>query len=331
VSIFTRAGNDRVRGDSADSGLRASLGAGNDVASLGGAGGTLLGGAGADRLTSTASYARLEGGAGADVLTGNGALSGGPGDDVLRGGPSDDELAPGAGRDRVEGGAGRDTVVYRESEDVRVDLRRDAAWTRDGKATLRTIERAATGAGDDVLIGDGAANTLDGGPGSNVILAGDGADTLSSLGPGSACGRGRDTVRVAEISAVEGKYDWEAEEERPPTAAALTRPIPFDCERADLASYAVVVPRPRVHARRVEIALAAPPPDADSVWHLRSGWRPHGRLLGRATEVGRHRVVISLNARGRACIAAGTCRASLSVNAAFEYEDDGSSGLPLVL
>jgi hypothetical protein len=101
VRVVTGDGDDRVSGPLEPSPLRVEAGAGDDVVE---AGGTVLGGAGRDRLT---------GGPMRD------ALIGGPDADELHGGAGDDDLAgdgtmyePGDDRadDLLDGGEGRDSA-----------------------------------------------------------------------------------------------------------------------------------------------------------------------------------------------------------------------------
>jgi hypothetical protein len=334
VAVSTGAGDDSVRGELGRSmAAQVALGDGTDVAMLSGLA-TVRGGAGPDRIT-VATTGRtpstLDGGTGDDVLAGDGMLIGGAGDDRLRGGPRNDALRPGPGRDRVSGGDGRDLLVYGGSAPVGVDLRRRTASTRAGTARLRSVENALTAAGNDVLVGDAGANVLDGGPGRNVIRAGGGDDTLASPGPGSACGSGRDTVRVPTNGDLVPDYREPPPTTYPPTAAPLTRPLPPDCERIALPGYRPIRAQPGVSAREVRFTLARPAAGRD-VWELRAGWRARGALLGKTTvrRTDEH-VVIALNARGRACVATGSCRAALTVRDPDGFEEDASSPLPLVL
>ncbi|MFE8583487.1 cadherin domain-containing protein [Sphingomonas sp. NCPPB 2930] len=143
-----------------------------------------------DSLSAAATGSTLDGNAGADVLRGD------VGTDVLRGGEGDDLLVGSGGADVMDGGSGVDTADYSASTGaVTVDL---AAGTgRGGDAdgdTLTSIERVIGSAGDDVLMGDGNANTLIGGAGDDLLTGGAGADVLDG-------GSGSDTANYAGSAA----------------------------------------------------------------------------------------------------------------------------------
>jgi len=132
-------------------------------------------------------------GPGDDVITGNQAgnrLNGGAGTDRLYGGDGDDWLVGGAGADWLDGGGGSDWFDG-SSEDGRllIDLAAGrATLTGVETDTLASVENARTGAGNDLLRGDDAANVLDGGGGDDRLFGRDGADTIYG-------GQGNDFVR----------------------------------------------------------------------------------------------------------------------------------------
>jgi hypothetical protein len=164
----------------------------------------------------------IDGGRGNDLLVGNGGpetLYAGRGDDFLRGRGGDDQLHdasprrplrsgdpspfafegppialadPGPGRDTFDGGAGSaDSVSYAErSAAVRVDLGTTAAigGERGERDSVRRVENASGGVGDDRLTGGPRADRLDGGEGDDLIAGRGGGDTLMG-------GSGRDTTR----------------------------------------------------------------------------------------------------------------------------------------
>lgn len=104
-------------------------------------------------------------------------LEGGAGDDVLAGRAGDDILVGGDGADTLAGGAGIDTADYSGGGVVRASLQSGEAV--DGSAstdTLSGIENLVGSLGNDVLIGDGAANRLEGGVGADILRGGGGAD-----------------------------------------------------------------------------------------------------------------------------------------------------------
>lgn len=150
---------------------------------------TARGGAGDDRLTATNPTSTLSGGPGADRLTGRGGgqlLLGGPGGDVLRGGTGNDVLDPGDAarieRDSVDGGPGRDELRHAQRRAaVRVTLGRRPRGSED---RLRAVEHVTGGRGDDVLVGDDAANRLAGGRGDDRLDGRGGDDVLRSGPPG---------------------------------------------------------------------------------------------------------------------------------------------------
>ena len=124
-----------------------------------------------------------------DGLGGNDLLEGRNGDDILRGGDGDDILAGGTGGDRLEGGAGSDTADYRFAADG-VTISLAAATASGGDADgdiLIGIENLAGGDGNDMLEGDGNANTLAGGRGDDILRGGAGDDILIG-------GRGADQI-----------------------------------------------------------------------------------------------------------------------------------------
>jgi hypothetical protein len=211
-------------------------------------------GGGADRIRSAIGGAVINGGAGRDVLIGSplaDQLYGGRGTDVLRGRGGDDRLydaspraslgsgdlapffqppldqtsfAPAAvpltdlarRRDRFDGGRGYDTVSYEgRAAGITVDLAdASAAGAED---SVREVEFALGGTGDDRLLGNARSNRLDGregddriagragsdslegGGGRNLMFGGAGGDQVSLRLPDRspervACGSGKDTV-----------------------------------------------------------------------------------------------------------------------------------------
>ena len=144
------------------------------------------GGDGPDNLFGGDGRDVLLGGNGNDTLTGLGGddgLSGGPGGDTLRGAGGRDELIPNGGFDLLEGGEGRDVAKYNErTQPVTVTL---DGLANDGELgeldnVKSDVEDVTGGNGGDVILDSvGAANTLTGGNGNDVIQGGAGADTVS--------------------------------------------------------------------------------------------------------------------------------------------------------
>ncbi|MEA2496734.1 MAG: hypothetical protein QOJ29_4645, partial [Thermoleophilaceae bacterium] len=111
-------------------------------------------------------------------------LVGGSGGDVLIGGPSDNVLDGGPGPDRLTGGAGEDAADYTSrTEGVRLtdNGQTTSGSDVDGPASQRDgidpdVEDLWGGDGNDVLIGNGDSNLLDGGHGADQLQGGAGED-----------------------------------------------------------------------------------------------------------------------------------------------------------
>ena len=178
----------------------------------------------------------IAGGRGNDSLTGNDAanalhglggqdyLFGGGGDDRLSGDANFDVLTGGTGADVLDGGADEDLVSYAERTTTQPVVAGLAAGggasggAEDGPAgardTITAVEDLQSGAGNDTLTGDDAANYLNGGAGGDVLRAAGGADSVFG-GPGGdtlaggtgadafAGGLGVDTVTYAERTATQ--------------------------------------------------------------------------------------------------------------------------------
>jgi hypothetical protein len=154
----------------------------------------------------------LSGGGGADVITGGDntdVLYGGAGDDYADGGAGEDIFIGGSGpgNDVYVGGAGIDVVKYTSAHrPVVVDLSAGAATGLDiDSDTLRGIENAIGGQGDDVISGSDGSNdlwgysgndTLVGRGGDDGLYGDDGDDSLSGLDGNDRVdgGRGNDLV-----------------------------------------------------------------------------------------------------------------------------------------
>lgn len=179
--ILGNRGSDRLFGGSGDDVLMGTRGKDR-----------LNGGPGADRLNGGRGSDTLNGGGGNDRLfggSGNDKLDGGPGSDYVDGGRGDDPKVSGGpgdfdivvgntGIDRIDGGPGEhDIASYTTSTvPIAVDL---GAGRMVGEVNERLsgIEDVLGGSGNDTLIGNAAANRLDGGPGD---------DHLRAVGPGDA-------------------------------------------------------------------------------------------------------------------------------------------------
>ncbi|MBK8158162.1 MAG: cadherin domain-containing protein [Rhodospirillaceae bacterium] len=154
-------------------------------------------------------YTILSGGPGNDAIdgspfTGPLIILGNAGNDVLTGSPSDDQIyglggndlliaGHGGGDDLIDGGDDTDTVRYASTTlGVTVDL--ELGFASDttaveiiGQDNLVDIENVIGGSGNDTLIGDDAANQLEGNLGSDALTGGGGDDNLYGyLADGSA-------------------------------------------------------------------------------------------------------------------------------------------------
>lgn len=126
----------------------------------------------------------LRGGPGRDLIQGGDGddfLDGGPGDDELRGGDGDDSLAGAQGADELDGGGGTDTADYGTAPGpVLVDLDNGFGLFGDAQGdALDDIENVRGGGAADTLIGDDGDNLLDGEGGPDSLTGGDGDDTLA--------------------------------------------------------------------------------------------------------------------------------------------------------
>ncbi|MCP4888741.1 MAG: calcium-binding protein, partial [Planctomycetaceae bacterium] len=131
-------------------------------------------------------------------LGGNDTLDGNDGADNISGGAGDDLIFADLGEDTFDGGEGNDTLdsTY-TGADVEVDLTAGTITFAGVFTEIATnFESAATGGGNDVLIGNGEANTFISGEGNDGLSGGDGDDYLSGLGGADTLdgGAGNDTI-----------------------------------------------------------------------------------------------------------------------------------------
>jgi Ca2+-binding RTX toxin-like protein len=150
---------------------------------------TLQGREGNDRLFGGDDADQLEGGNGNDTLSGDAGsdtLNGGEGTDRLDGGTGNDSLSGGIGADTLVGGAGDDLFFITDAGDLVLEAASGGSDTimtslsmtsQDHVEALRIAEGVSGititgGAGNDMLIGNGLANSFNGGAGDDVILAG---------------------------------------------------------------------------------------------------------------------------------------------------------------
>jgi len=197
AKIVGTEGDDVLRGTS-----------GRDVIWGGGGGDTILGSLGNDLLCGGGGADLVHGGRGNDLADGGGGdddrvvgdlgddkLLGGTGEgdevagslgiDTLSGGPGDFDLVHGDyGYDRMDGGPGKGDVASFATDvgagrggGVKASLARHRA-RGDGHDRLFRFEGIEGSAFEDVLVGNGQANLIDGGPGDDVLRGGGGHDEL---------------------------------------------------------------------------------------------------------------------------------------------------------
>lgn len=129
----------------------------------------------------------------ANTVNGNAGanrLEGGGGYDLLFGGAGDDTLVGGADNDILSGGDGLDTASYADAAGgVTVSLTTSQPQNTGAAGTdmLAEIENLEGSAFDDVLTGDGGANTILGDAGQDWLTGGDGNDVATG-------GDGHDSV-----------------------------------------------------------------------------------------------------------------------------------------
>jgi Ca2+-binding RTX toxin-like protein len=193
------AGDDALVGGSGDDQL--SGGGGSDALTGEDGNDTLAGGAGIDTLDGGPGDDRLNGGD-VGLVGGDGAdeLNGGPGADVLLGGPGSDRLDGGLGPDQINGEAGRDTLTYEDRINrvaVSLNGRPDDGEGGEGDNVGDDVEVVLGGTVGDDLVGNGSANTLEGGPGEDLVSGKAGADRLlGGDGPDVIWARDGDRDRV---------------------------------------------------------------------------------------------------------------------------------------
>ena len=180
-SIISLGGNDILVGDNGfaritDVGVLTyitttdpSIG-GDDVIDAGAGNNTVLGGVGADKITTTTGNDNIVGDNGNATFTDVGVLTFLTTSDPTLGG--DDTIDAGAGNNNVLGGVGADKITTTTGNDNIVGDNGNATFTDVGVLTFLTTSDPTLG-GDDVI---------DAGAGNNNVLGGIGSDTISTLG-----------------------------------------------------------------------------------------------------------------------------------------------------
>lgn len=109
-----------------------------------------------------------------------GALGVAPQASTLKGGSGDDVFIGGNGAETMYGGTGIDTVSYRSST-AGVSISLDGSAGTGGTATgdrLYEVENIVGSIYSDIIVGDSADNTFNGGPGADKLVGGAGNDRL---------------------------------------------------------------------------------------------------------------------------------------------------------
>jgi Ca2+-binding RTX toxin-like protein len=227
LTLDAGAGDDVIT--SFNSAVAVSGGAGNDRFVSGVAGDTFDGGAGVDTIDysgyATALTVNLATGVGAggdtftrvenlvgsnlgDLLVGDGGanslqgggggdnLIGGGGADQLSGGDGDDNLYGQGGGDILNGGAGTDLARYDDATaGVIASLANPSMNTGDAAGDIYILIEGLVGSAfGDLLVGDGGANSLQGGSGDDNLYGQGGADVLNG-------GAGTDLARYDDATA----------------------------------------------------------------------------------------------------------------------------------
>ena len=206
-TLMGGSGNDSMIGNYGDDSMHGE--SGHDTISGGQGEDTAEGGTGNDWMLGGRNDDLLEGEDGNDTFDGgneNDTIDGGDDNDVLRGGSDDDLLLGGGGHDTMEGGdghdaldagAGIDTLRYTTTADVGVNL--DTGWVQSGIWLDLAVgfENVSTGAGDDALTGDAAANVFWAGSGADAVHGGGGDDRAHGDGGADSLygGDGEDELR----------------------------------------------------------------------------------------------------------------------------------------
>ena len=145
---------------------------------------------------------------GNDVLQGtdkNDVIEGLAGADVIDGGAGNDIILGGTGSDTMDGGAGTDTLSFFDlSASVNASLSSGSATSGSDTDSLQNFENLLGTSANDILTGDGNANSLDGSSGNDTLTGNAGNDELIG-GPGADTligGDGTDTANFAAENAV---------------------------------------------------------------------------------------------------------------------------------
>ncbi|HET8950090.1 MAG TPA: hypothetical protein VFN44_06260 [Solirubrobacteraceae bacterium] len=163
----------------------------------------LFGDEGSDRLVGTGGNDVLDGGPGDD------SFDDGPGDDSVSGGPNSDGFVVGTGRDDISGGDGQDTADYGArtgAVTITMNDQADDGEAGEGDNVHADVESATGGSGNDRIVAGPSSSYLYGGAGNDSIVGGageqriegnEGDDTIDSRDgayDSIDCGPGNDVV-----------------------------------------------------------------------------------------------------------------------------------------
>lgn len=172
------------------------MGAGNDTVNGSGGGDTIAAGAGDDLVFGNGGTDSLIGGTGNDTLIGGHGgvvLRGGAGGDLIQslgqtasrryfGDAGNDTIAGGFGAETIAGGADSDTLDHTAvTAHCQFNMATGIMATSLGPSPkfYTEFEHAWLGAGDDLVTGTGANNSITGGDGADTLVGLRGSDTLT--------------------------------------------------------------------------------------------------------------------------------------------------------
>ena len=163
----------------------------------------LFGEEGSDNLVGLGGNDLLDGGPGDDYF------DDGPGDDTVSGGPNNDSFTVGTGRDDISGGDGQDTADFGArtgAVTITPNDQADDGEAGEGDNVHSDVESVTAGSGNDRIVAGpnasylygGAGNdSITGGPGEQRIEGNEGDDTIDSRDgayDSIDCGPGNDVV-----------------------------------------------------------------------------------------------------------------------------------------
>jgi RTX calcium-binding nonapeptide repeat (4 copies) len=270
--LASRGGSDTVLGgpdddvirDDDDDGRGADVldgGTGHDAIVLGAGNDDIIGGSGVDTVTMGSGDDTLrldnlandgsvgeaknvhtdvevvDGALGSDKLFGHAAantLLGGPGNDLINSGGGPDVIEGGSGGDDLRGGPGLDRVAYSNPAGQTITLNgvRDDGAPGELDNVHADVEDVAAGPGDDTVIGNQAANFLDGGEGNDGLEGLGGVDAYFG-------GAGADVLFTSDGIAERVQCGPETDSVEADASDLLT-----DCENSLLSSAVFQTPTP---------------------------------------------------------------------------------------